>query len=220
MRPRDLVRYCRDLGWTDPPDLPETTPGRPPRASTEHLDTLEALAARVARCTACRLHDSRATTVFGEGGARSGLLLVGEGPGAEEDRTGRPFVGQAGQLLDRMVSAIGLDRDGVYIANTVKCRPPGNRDPGEDEMNACAPFLDRQVELLAPRVIVALGRVAAQRLTGSSKPLGALRGRWFSYRGVPLLATYHPAYLLRTPVDKRKAWEDLKLVRTKLDESK
>jgi DNA polymerase len=214
-----VVRYCRDLGWTDPPDLPATSPPSGPRGSGQQLDTLDALAARVAECTACRLHQSRNTTVFGEGNASSGLLFIGEGPGAEEDRTGRPFVGQAGQLLDRMLAALGLDRGAVYIANTVKCRPPGNRDPKEDEMDACAPFLDRQIELLAPRVIVALGRVAAQRLTGSSKPLGALRGRCSSYRGVPLLATYHPAYLLRTPVDKRKAWEDLKLVRKKLDES-
>ena len=158
-----------------------------------------------------------ALTVFGEGSGRSGILFVGEGPGAEEDRTGRPFVGQAGQLLDAMILALGFARDEVYIANTVKCRPPGNRDPGDDEMAACAAFLDRQIDLLNPAVIVALGRVAAQRLSGSNRPVGALRGRWASYRGVPLLPTFHPAYLLRSPSEKRGVWEDLKKVKGRLE---
>jgi DNA polymerase len=143
-------------------------------------------------------------------------MFVGEGPGAEEDRTGRPFVGQAGQLLDRMILAMGFDRGQVYIANVVKCRPPGNRDPKDEEIAACSGFLDRQIELVAPEVIVALGRFAACRLTGTDKAMGALRGRWSRYRGVPLLPTYHPAYLLRNPADKRKVWDDLKLVLAKL----
>mgnify|MGYP001545082595 FL=1 len=154
--------------------------------------------------------------VFGEGAGDARVLFVGEGPGAEEDRTGRPFVGQAGQLLDRMILAMGFTRDETYIANVVKCRPPGNRDPKDDEIAACSAFLDRQIELIRPEVIIALGRFAANRLTGTEKPLGALRGKWSRYKGVPLIATYHPAYLLRTPSDKRKVWDDLKLVLAKL----
>jgi DNA polymerase len=143
-------------------------------------------------------------------------MFIGEGPGAEEDRTGRPFVGQAGKLLDEMIFALGFDRPQVYIGNVVKCRPPANRDPHEDEMAACSEFLDRQIDLIGPRVVVALGRVAARRLTGTDKPMGALRGRWTSYRGIPLLPIFHPAYLLRNELAKRSAWDDLKMVRARL----
>jgi DNA polymerase len=144
-------------------------------------------------------------------------MFIGEGPGAEEDRTGRPFVGQAGQLLDEMIFALGFDRAEVYIGNVVKCRPPSNRDPQEDEMAACSEFLDRQIELIAPRVLVSLGRVAARRLTGSDRAMGAMRGRWASYRGIPLMPIFHPAYLLRNESAKRQVWEDLKLIRQRLD---
>ncbi len=145
-------------------------------------------------------------------------MFVGEGPGGEEDRTGRPFVGQAGKLLDGMIFALGFEREQVYIGNVVKCRPPGNRDPQEDEMAACSSFLERQIELIRPRVIVALGRVASRHLTGATKPMGALRGRWAAYRGTPLLPTYHPAYLLRNPSAKREVWQDLKIVRARLND--
>jgi len=225
MKPRDLARYLSDLGWRDPMNLPTE---RPTPAATQQavsaavtmpdpgdLD-LEGLARSIEGCTLCRLSEKRKNVVFGEGGDRSRVMFVGEGPGAEEDRTGRPFVGQAGKLLDRMIMSMGLDRDQVYIANVVKCRPPGNRDPKEDEIAACSAFLDRQIELIRPEVIIALGRFAANRLTGTEKPLGALRGKWSRYKSVPLVATYHPAYLLRTPVDKRKVWDDLKLVLAKL----
>ena len=143
-------------------------------------------------------------------------MFVGEAPGAEEDRTGRPFVGQAGKLLDAMIFAMGFDRSEIYIANVVKCRPPGNRDPQEDEMAACAAFLDRQIELIKPRVLVALGKPASHRLTGTTKAMGALRGRWASYRGIPLMPVFHPAYLLRNPKAKREVWADLKLVMERL----
>ena len=143
-------------------------------------------------------------------------MFVGEAPGAEEDRTGRPFVGQAGKLLDAMIFAMGFDRSGLYIANVVNCRPPGNRDPQEDEMAACAAFLDRQIELIKPRVLVALGKPASHRLTGTTKAMGALRGRWASYRGIPLMPVFHPAYLLRNPKAKREVWADLKLVMERL----
>jgi len=222
MRPRDLTRYLADLGWRDPIELPPSKESSAvvgsetaqPRTAT--TSTLEALARSTDGCTRCRLSEQRKKVVFGEGGEGAVVMFIGEGPGAEEDRTGRPFVGQAGHLLDRMIRAMGFDRSRVYIANVVKCRPPGNRDPKDDEIAACSGFLDRQIELVAPQVIVALGRFAACRLTGTDKPLGALRGRWSRYRGVPLLATYHPAYLLRNPGDKRKVWDDLKLVLAKL----
>jgi uracil-DNA glycosylase family 4 len=217
-----------DLGWRDPVRVPEPVvereaqpgPDSPPnQALPPASDTdLEALARMTNSCTRCRLSEQRRTVVFGEGTANARVMFIGEGPGAEEDRTGRPFVGQAGQLLDRMIQSMGFDRTMVYIANVVKCRPPGNRDPKDDEIAACSGFLDRQIDLVGPAVIVALGRFAACRLTGTDKPMGALRGRWSRYRGVPLLPTYHPAYLLRNPSDKRKVWSDLKLVMGQLAE--
>jgi DNA polymerase len=215
---RDLARYSRDLGWRDAPTLPEAPPPRATGSPVAAGD-LEQLCRRVDGCTRCRLADKRRNTVFGEGGPRAQLLFIGEGPGAEEDRTGRPFVGQAGRLLDEMIFALGFERTEVYIGNVVKCRPPGNRDPQEDEMAACSEYLDRQIELIAPQVLVALGRVAARRLAGSDKPMGALRGRWSSYRGIPLMPVFHPAYLLRNELAKRETWQDLKLIRERLDEN-
>lgn len=175
------------------------------------------LQARVAACTACaELARRRTQTVFGVGDPQADWLFVGEAPGAEEDRRGEPFVGRAGQLLDNMLAALGLRRgDNVYIANILKCRPPGNRDPLPAEAAACRPFLDRQIDLIDPRVIVALGRVAAQSLLRSDAPLGRLRGGAHDYRGIPLVVTYHPAYLLRSPADKSRAWDDLLLARAR-----
>ena len=216
MRPRDLDRYRREIGWRDAPLLEVAAA---PSAPLPESGDLESLGREAAACTRCRLAEQRRTVVFGEGDPHAALMFVGEGPGAEEDRTGRPFVGQAGQLLDAMIVALGLERRQVYIANVVKCRPPGNRDPQDDEVAACAPFLDRQIALIRPRVIVALGKPAARRLTGSTAPISALRGRWASYLGIPVLPTFHPAYLLRTPLAKREAWQDLKAVRTRLAEA-
>ncbi len=223
MRRREINRYLTDLGWRDPLDLPERpSPATldPPaaRPAPADLGDLDALARELQGCTLCRLCEKRTTVVVGEGHPRARIMFVGEGPGAEEDRTGRPFVGQAGQLLDRMIAAMGFERDLVYIANVVKCRPPNNRDPKDDEIAACSPFLDRQIELIRPEVLIALGRFAATRLTGAQKSMGALRGRWSHYRGVPLMSTYHPAYLLRNARDKRKVWDDLKLVLQKMAE--
>jgi len=165
----------------------------------------------VAHCTACALHERRKQAVFGVGDERADWLIVGEGPGAEEDARGEPFVGQAGKLLDNMLSAIGLARGtNVYIANVVKCRPPGNRTPAPEEAEACAAYLDRQIDLIAPRLIVALGKVAAHRLLGRDATLGSLRKTVHQYRGIALVVTYHPAYLLRNLTDKAKAWEDLR----------
>lgn len=178
-------------------------------------DTLEAL---VRRCTRCPLHATRTNPVFGVGDRNASLMIVGEAPGAEEDRRGEPFVGRGGQLLDQMLRAIGLARGAVYITNILKSRPPGNRDPEPEEAAACEPYLERQLELVSPGVILAVGRVAAQHLLQTDQPLGRLRGGWHRYgpRNTPLLATYHPAYLLRKPAEKRKAWEDLKRVRERL----
>ncbi len=165
-------------------------------------------------CTACPLHRGRKKSVPGVGDPRAEWLFVGEGPGAEEDQKGEPFVGQAGRLLDNMLAALGLARGAnVYIANCVKCRPPGNRTPEPGEIEACRPYLDRQIALLRPRLIVALGKSAATTLLDVDATIGSLRGRVHDYRGVPLVVTYHPAYLLRNLPDKAKAWEDLLLAR-------
>jgi DNA polymerase len=218
MKARYLSRYLGDVGWKNAPVPPRLEPWSE-TPLTSGGTSLESLAAEAAGCTLCRLSEKRRTVVFGEGHARAAVMFIGEGPGAEEDRTGRPFVGQAGKLLDRMIFAMGFDREQVYIANVVKCRPPGNRDPKDDEVAACAAYLDRQIDLIEPTVIVALGKPASRRLTGTNKPMGALRGRWSSYRGIPLMPVFHPAYLLRQPKLKREAWEDLKLVMRRLQTS-
>lgn len=189
----------------------------PQRAELAALDWTD-LRAAVAACRACALCEGRTQTVFGVGHVQAQWLLVGEAPGEQEDLQGEPFVGPAGQLLDRMLAALRLTRadDGpepptqrVYIANTLKCRPPRNRNPAPDEMARCEPFLLRQIELLQPRLILAMGRFAVQSLLRSDEPIGKLRGRVHRYQGRPLVVTYHPAYLLRSPADKARAWEDL-----------
>lgn len=178
----------------------------------------DALATAVAGCRACKLCHGRRNTVFGVGDPRADWLVVGEAPGEQEDAQGEPFVGQAGRLLDNMLAALGLDRQrGVYIANVLKCRPPGNRNPEPDEVAQCEPFLRRQVALLQPRIILAMGRFAVQSLLGTTEPIGRLRGRIHRYEGVPVVVTYHPAYLLRNLPDKSKAWADLCLARAELE---
>lgn len=180
---------------------------------------LDALIDDIGACTACALCKTRRMTVPGVGDLRAQWMFVGEAPGADEDAQGEPFVGAAGQLLDNMLAALGLGRaENVYIANVLKCRPPNNRTPEPAEALACAPYLDRQIELIAPRLIVALGRSAACRLLDTDAPVSSLRNRVHRYRGTPLIVTYHPAYLLRTPADKAKAWEDLLFARRTLRE--
>jgi DNA polymerase len=175
----------------------------------------DVLAAEVRACTRCELHRGRTQTVFGVGKRDADLLVIGEAPGADEDRQGEPFVGRAGQLLNAMLRAIGLPRSEVYIANILKCRPPNNRDPQPAEASACTPYLARQIALLKPRAILAVGRIAAQWLLQSDAPIGRLRGQVFRYgdSGTPLIVTYHPAYLLRTPLAKATAWTDLVMVK-------
>jgi uracil-DNA glycosylase family 4 len=171
----------------------------------------EPLRARVLACTRCELHKQRTQAVFGVGNRRAQWLIIGEAPGADEDRQGEPFVGRAGKLLNNMLLAIGLKREEVYIANIVKCRPPNNREPAPEEAQTCAPYLARQIALIKPKIILAVGRIAAQNLLKSDRPVGTMRGKRFYYdeTEIPIIVTYHPAYLLRSPQEKRKAWQDL-----------
>ncbi len=211
-----------------PPSRPQPAPAQaarrapaappaPPPAGVEEMDW-EALRDAVRECRRCALCEQRKQAVFGVGNVSAPWLFVGEGPGADEDEKGEPFVGQAGKLLDSMLAALRLARGReVYIANVVKCRPPGNRVPQPEEAAACAPFLDRQIALIQPKIIVALGKTAAIRLTGNEGSLASLRGRVHDYRGIPLVISYHPAYLLRNLPDKAKAWEDLLFARRTLD---
>jgi DNA polymerase len=173
----------------------------------------EVLRQRVAQCTACTLHETRTQTVFGVGNTSADWMIVGEAPGQEEDRRGEPFVGKAGQLLDAMLKAAGFEREQVFIANILKCRPPNNRDPRPEEASACSGYLQRQIEWVAPKLILSVGRISAQNLLGTDATIGRLRGRVHRHpdSGTPVVVTYHPAYLLRQPAEKRKAWEDLKL---------
>lgn len=175
----------------------------------------------VAGCVQCGLHAGRTQTVFGAGNEQAEWLVIGEAPGAEEDRQGEPFVGPAGQLLTAMLKAIGLEREAVFIANVLKCRPPGNRDPQADEVAQCLPYLSRQIALLRPRIILCVGRIAAQNLLATQQPLAGLRGRVHAFGAfaTPLVVTYHPAYLLRSPGEKRKAWEDLKFARRTFEQT-
>jgi len=207
-----------DFAWFD--DLPAQPLAEaravPVERAEPSVDTLDwdALSARVAACERCRLCEKRTNTVFGVGDRNADWMLIGEAPGENEDRQGEPFVGQAGKLLDNMLRSVTLERGtNVYIANVIKCRPPGNRNPEPDEVARCEPYLQRQVALVKPKLIVALGRFAAQSLLKTDASISSLRGRVHAYEGVPVIVTYHPAYLLRSLTDKAKAWADLCLAR-------
>ncbi|HEY4243580.1 MAG TPA: uracil-DNA glycosylase [Kofleriaceae bacterium] len=178
--------------------------------------TLAQVRAELGECTRCKLHETRKNIVFGVGAEDAPLMFVGEGPGENEDLRGEPFVGRAGELLDKMIEAMGWTRESVYIANIVMCRPPGNRNPQPDEVATCTPFLEAKIDAIAPRVIVALGRPSANHLLANNAPISALRGKFHERRGVQVMPTFHPAYLLREPAKKREAWEDLKLVMAEL----
>jgi DNA polymerase len=225
-------RVAEVLAKALPSATPAATPAAPLPASTsgpsrEAIARLDwpALRDEVAACRACSLCESRKNTVFGVGNERAHWMVVGEAPGEQEDLKGEPFVGAAGKLLDSMLRALGLSREEappqrqVYIANTLKCRPPRNRNPDPAELAQCEPFLQRQIELIQPRIILAMGRFAVQQLLRSQEPIGRLRGRVHRYQGVPLIVTYHPAYLLRNLPDKARAWEDLCLALKTLDET-
>lgn len=211
--PTRRSQYLQTLG------IDEWTRRVPPIAATIEVapseDEWAVLQHTVAACQRCSLHECRTQTVFGVGDRRAEWMVVGEAPGAEEDARGEPFVGAAGQLLNAMLAAIDLARESVFIANILKCRPPGNRDPSPAEIAECLPYLHQQIRQVKPRLILAFGRVAAQSLLGTDQPLGALRGAVHAAPplNTPVVVTYHPAYLLRTPTEKRKAWEDLKYAR-------
>ena len=209
----EALRYLAAMGvvaWAErrPAVIEGAVCGKPAPADGPDWAELEAA---VEACTRCELHRTRRRAVFGVGNRDADWMIIGEAPGAEEDRRGEPFVGRAGQLLNEMLAAIGLQRESVYIANVLKSRPPDNRDPRPDEVAACEPYLRRQVALVRPKIILAVGRIAAQNLLKTDTRIGALRGRAHRYADIPLVVTYHPAYLLRTPLEKRKAWEDLRL---------
>jgi len=186
---------------------------KPEAAATDRAEALRLIKEDLGECTRCVLSRlGRKTIVFGEGDPHAELMFVGEGPGADEDEQGRPFVGRAGQLLNKMIEAMGLKREQVYIANVVKCRPPGNRTPEREETETCSPFLLRQIAVIQPKAIVALGAVAARCLLSLNEPMAKLRGRWFDFRGTRLAVTYHPAFLLRDPRQKKETWKDLQMV--------
>lgn len=190
--------------------------------AADPVDSLgwEGLESCVSECNACALHRTRTQTVFGVGNREASWLVIGEAPGEQEDLKGEPFVGRAGQLLNEMLRAVGLSRQSVYIANILKCRPPQNRDPRPEEADACEAFLKRQLALIQPRIIIALGRIAAQNLLKTDTPIGKLRGSVHRYAGTALVVTYHPAYLLRSPLEKRKAWDDLQLAQRTFADTK
>ncbi|WP_291316854.1 uracil-DNA glycosylase [Desulfuromonas sp.] len=206
------------------PDLPPQLPPCPPDVKGVDMGgdalcrqaTLGDIRAELEECRRCPLCKGRKNVVFGAGNPRARLVLVGEPPGREEDETGGPFAGEAGRLLDRMLFAMGMERSEVYLCNAVKCRPSGDREPKADEIAACEPYLQRQLAAIGPRLIIAFGAVAAQSLLRDRSPLEQLRGQWREYGGIPLMPTYHPAYLLRTPTAKREVWEDLKQVMARL----
>lgn len=217
---REVVDELRAyLSWAQQSGLQILAPGVGPRASGEavKLPSLQQVREELGECTRCKLHKGRHNIVFGVGNARARLMFVGEAPGEDEDRQGFPFVGKAGQLLTRMIEAMGLARDDVYICNTVKCRPPNNRNPEPDELAACEPFLKGQLAAVKPEVIVTLGKFAAQALLREATPITRLRGQWREYESIPVMPTFHPAYLLRSPAEKGKVWDDLKQVMKKLD---
>jgi len=209
----DAVQTRAPGAVTEPPPIPVSTEKGGVSGNWTELETA------VRTCTKCSLHATRTQTVFGVGNRSARWMFIGEAPGADEDRQGEPFVGRAGQLLNAMLFAMGLKREEVYIANVLKCRPPGNRDPQPQEVAQCEPYLRRQIEFIRPALIVALGRHAAHSLLKTEVPLARLRGQRLSYHGTPLIVTYHPAYLLRNPADKRKAWDDLCLAKTIMQKS-
>jgi uracil-DNA glycosylase family 4 len=211
----DQLRFFRDLGVTDlfleaPRGVPALIPGSMP--------DLPSLQKFLAGCPRCKLSKGRTHIVFGQGNPKADLMFVGEAPGRDEDEQGLAFVGRAGQLLTKIIEAIGKKREDVFIANVLKCRPPNNRNPEPDEVASCRPFLDEQIRLISPRVIVTLGTFAAQALLETDEPIGRMRGRWRTARGVRVMPTFHPAFLLRSPERKKDVWEDMKLVRDFLAE--
>jgi uracil-DNA glycosylase len=210
--PRAQLEYFRDLGVREI-FLPPPSARAPGTVSPGSMPDLESLSRFLEGCPRCKLSKSRTNIVFGQGSPTAELMFVGEAPGRDEDEQGLAFVGRAGQLLTKIIEAMGRKREDVYICNVIKCRPPNNRNPERDEVASCRPFLEEQLRLIAPKVIVTLGTFAAQALLETDEPIGRLRGRWQATRGVRVMPTFHPAFLLRSPERKKDVWEDMKLVR-------
>jgi uracil-DNA glycosylase len=224
---RDAAWRKRDAAVSAQGDAPPASPPAMPSQSGRQIipltdlaaaDRLVAIRAEIGDCTRCKLHSGRTNLVFGVGNPEATLMFIGEGPGAEEDQQGEPFVGRAGQLLTQIIKAMGFAREEVYIANVVKCRPPGNRNPEPDEIARCSPFLQAQIASIKPKVIVALGKFAAQTLLATETPISRLRGRFHEMGDTVVMPTFHPSYLLRNPAAKREVWEDMKLVMERLKE--
>ena len=230
----DRIRYYKELGIYDfyrreagPDSVTKLAPREMSKADegarptlvepSDPVSGLRLIREDIGDCTRCRLHkQGRKQIVFGVGNPRAELMFIGEAPGADEDERGEPFVGRAGQLLNNMIKAMGLSREEIYIANIIKCRPPGNRTPERDECDTCSPFLMRQIEVIGPKAIVALGAVAAKTLLAVNAPMSELRGQWYDFRGTKLAVTYHPAFLLRDPRQKKETWKDLQMVMKEL----
>jgi uracil-DNA glycosylase len=207
----DWLRYQRRLGWRGVP-RPVKAQVADRKEPVDKILSLEEIRAEMGDCRRCKLYAGRTRLVFGDGDPNARLMFVGEAPGADEDKQGVPFVGAAGQLLNKMLGKLGLRREEVYIANILKSRPPGNRDPEADEIAACLPFLDQQIKAIRPRVIVTLGRIATHALLNTKVPLTRLRGQWQRYHDIRVMPTFHPSYLLRAPQERRKTWEDMQQV--------
>ena len=230
----DRIRYYKELGIYDfyrreagPDSVTKLAPREMSKADegvrptlvviSDPASGLRLIREDIGDCTRCRLHkQGRKQIVFGVGNPRAELMFIGEAPGADEDEQGEPFVGRAGQLLNNMIKAMGLSREEIYIANIIKCRPPGNRTPERDECDTCSPFLMRQIEVIGPKAMVALGAVAAKTLLAINAPMSQLRGQWYDFRGTKLAVTYHPAFLLRDPRQKKETWKDLQMVMKEL----
>jgi len=211
-----VLEFYEALGIDSLPlEIPDTVVG----SAEQKAEALERLRGQIVGCSKCGLCGERKTVVFGEGNPDAELMFIGEGPGREEDIQGRPFVGEAGRLLTRLINRMGFDREEVFIANVVKCRPPGNRDPREDEIEACLPYLKKQIEIIAPRVIMSLGRISTQTLLQTKTPISRLRGKFARFADVDLMPTFHPAYLLRNPKDKMLVWSDAQKVLARLGRS-
>jgi DNA polymerase len=215
----EWLRYQRRLGWRGTPKEAAPASAPLPGPQVEKIPTLEEIRQEMGRCRRCKLYPGAKNLVFGEGSASARLMFIGEAPGAEEDLQGRPFVGAAGQVLNNMLSKLGLEREKVYITNVVKSRPPGNRDPEPDEIAACLPYLKQQIAAIRPRVIVTLGKIATQALLGTKEPITKIRGRWQRYDHIRVMPTFHPAYLHRFPQERKKTWEDMQLVMEYLAEA-
>ena len=208
----EWLRHQRRLGRVGLRGEPAAAPTPAARQATEKIPTLEEIRAEMGRCQRCKLYPGAKNLVFGEGSPSARLMFIGEAPGAEEDLQGRPFVGAAGQVLNNLLNKLGLQREEVYITNVVKSRPPGNRDPEPDEIEACLPYLKKQIAAIQPRVIVTLGKIATQAVLGIKEPLTKIRGQWQRYDHIRVMPTFHPSYLLRVPTERRKTWEDMQRV--------